>query len=66
MKEKYTILAGTKFTDILESLDVFGAIERKEAYRKEHGLPTVYDVYIRNPNGTWTIKEESIAKEINK
>lgn len=63
MKEKNTILAGTKFTDILESLDVFGAIERKKAYREEHGLPTVYDVYIRNPDETWTVKAEGIATE---
>ena len=56
-EKNFTITMGTKFTDVLEELDVVGAIERNIEYRKSHGLLLIYDVYIRQKDGSWKIKK---------
>ena len=53
-----TIAAGTKLTDVFKMLDVIGAIERNIEYRKSHGLPLIYDVYIRKEDGSWETKND--------
>ncbi len=43
--DKFVIKRGTRLVDLFEKMDVIGAIERRENYRKQRGLPTVEDHY---------------------
>jgi len=43
--DKFVIKKGTRLVDLFEKMDVIGAIERREDYRNQHGLPTVEDYY---------------------
>lgn len=54
---------GANFVEFLYKIDAVDAIQRKIEYREKHGLPQVYDVYTREPDGSFTHTKEVINKE---
>lgn len=56
---------GTNFIEFLYKTDALGATQRKIEYREQHGLPQVYDVYTREPDGTFTHTTEVIKEKEN-
>ncbi len=43
--DKFVIKKGTRLVDLFEKMDVIGAIERRENYRKQHELPSIEEYY---------------------